>query len=188
MSSNQFGFRSGYSTELALITLTDHLKTAIDTGKLAGTLFIDFSKAFDSLNHDILFAKLNAVGVCGPALSLIRSYLHDRKHIVSISDTHSRAKLTNIGVPQGSILGPILFLVYINDLPEYITHSSCILYADDTTIYSSNTSLESLISYLNADVVKIVNWCRDNMLSINATKSKFVIFHPRKKCTGEAMH
>lgn len=85
-----------------------------------------------------------------------RFYLRDRKHVVYISDTHSCTRLTNIGVPQGSILGPILFLVYINDLSDQMKHSNCILYADDTTIYSSNTCLDSLISHLNADAAKVV--------------------------------
>lgn len=181
LSTNQFGFREGYSTDLALIYLTDKIRQAIDAGNLTGALFIDLSKAFDSLVHNILFAKLESIGIAGPPLKLLRNYLKDREYIVSISNTYSHPKTSNIGVPQGSILGPLLFLIYINDLSQCLKSSDCILYADDTTIFCSDNHLDSLIYKLNHDADSIVTWCRQNKLQINATKSQFVIFSSKHR-------
>lgn len=181
LSPRQFGFRAGFSTDLALISLTDDIKRAIDCGKFAGALFIDLSKAFDSINHNILFAKLDAIGITGPTLALISNYLQDRQQVVYISGAYSHFRTTNIGVPQGSILGPLLFLIYINDLPQCINFSDCLLYADDTTIFTSDNSLDSLLLKINADAANVANWCRRNILNINASKSTFVIFTSTNK-------
>lgn len=181
LSPCQFGFRSGYSSDLALISLTDQLKKAIDNGYYAGGVFIDLTKAFDSINHHILFNKLEAFGITGPTLLLLRSYLCNRTQKVVISNAYSSTKLTNIGVPQGSILGPLLFLLYINDLPKSLSSSSCILYADDTTIFNSDSSITSLTGKLNFDLAQLVRWCSNNMLEINTSKTKFVVFSSPQK-------
>uniref|UniRef100_A0A224Z9S1 Tick transposon n=1 Tax=Rhipicephalus zambeziensis TaxID=60191 RepID=A0A224Z9S1_9ACAR len=181
LSPCQFGFRSGLSTDLALIHLTDQLKKIIDEGLFAGSVFIDLTKAFDCLNHSILFSKLHAIGVCGPTLSLLKSYLHNRVQVVSVSNTYSRERTTNMGVPQGSILGPLLFLIYINDLPNCLSTSNSILYADDTTIYSSDKNISLLVNRLSTDLENVSSWCSANLLTINATKTKFVIFSSHQK-------
>lgn len=181
LSPCQFGFRSGYSSDLALISLTDQLKKAIDSGYYAASVFIDLTKAFDTINHDILFNKLETLGITGPPLLLLRSYLRNRTQKVVISNVYSSTKLTNIGVPQGSILGPLLFLLYINDLPNCLSSSSCILYADDTTIFNSDSSITSLTEKLNSDLLQLTRWCSNNMLQINASKTKFVVFTSPQK-------
>lgn len=181
LSPHQYGFRAGLSTDYAVLSFTDKIKTAIDSGCYAGALFVDLSKAFDSINHSILSAKLESIGVVGPALTLINSYLSHRKQAVFISNTLSSFKTTNIGVPQGSILGPILFLIYINDLPTCLTGCESFLYADDTTILSCNTSVSAVTLNLSNDFNNILLWCRKNSLQINATKTTFMIFHSHQK-------
>lgn len=109
LTPHQFGFRSNYSTEHALIEFTDTIKKFIDNGSWGGAVFIDFTKAFDTINHIILFAKLQSFGIRGPALTLLRSYLSNRTQVVKISDAFSCAINIIQGVPQGSILGPLLF-------------------------------------------------------------------------------
>lgn len=137
------------------------------------------------MNHHILFKKLNAIGITGPALTLIKSYLFDRKQTVCISGTYSEFKLTNIGVPQGSLLGPLLFLIFINDLPQCLKFSTGVLYADDTTIFTTDTNLESLIVKLSADSNNLTTWCRENMLTINSSKSRFIVFRSHHKIIPE---
>lgn len=181
LSKHQFGFRAGHSTNLALLSFTDKIKYAIDSGNYAGALFIDLTKAFDSIIHSILFHKLTAIGVVGPALSLIQSYLSDRRQAVCVSQNLSNFKTTNKGVPQGSILGPLLFLIYINDLPNCVYNSEPFLYADDTTILATDKCLHSLTEKLTSDINNILLWCRQNCLHINASKTKFMIFHSSQR-------
>lgn len=177
LSPHQFGFRPGFSTELALISFTDKIKLAIDDGSLFGAVFVDLTKAFDTINHSILFHKLASYGITGPALSLIKNYLKNRSQVVQIDGSVSSPKVTNTGVPQGSILGPLLFLLFINDLPLTLRHTDCLLYADDTTIYSSHKSIAVLLQNLNVDLKNVSDWCSRNCLHINPTKTTFVIFH-----------
>lgn len=177
LTAKQFGFRRGLSTNLAVIALTDKLKSDVDKGKYVGSVFIDFTKAFDSINHDILFCKLASLGINGPALELLRSYLLDRTQTVNISGVLSEKTIVNKGVPQGSILGPLLFLIYINDLPHCLTPATdCILYADDTTIFTSHENIDNVISQLNHDRANICHWCHQNQLLINPSRTKFLIF------------
>lgn len=181
LSTHQFGFRTGYSTNLALLSFTDNIKHAIDAGNYAGALFIDLTKAFDSINHNILLTKLAAIGVVGPALSLIQSYLSHRSQAVCVSQNLSNFKTTDKGVPQGSILGPLLFLLYINDLPDCVANSEPFLYADDTTILATDRCINSLTAKLTSDINNILLWCRQNCLHINPSKTTFMIFHSNQR-------
>lgn len=177
LSPHQFGFREGFSTELGLISFTDTIKHAIDTGNIVGAIFVDFTKAFDTINHHILLYKLEALGIRGPPLSLIRSYLTNRFQVVEINGRLSRPKLVIKGVPQGSILGPLLFLVYINDLPNCLKFTNSVLYADDTTIFAHKNSLSEVIALLNSDLDNLTSWCTLNQLYINPSKTHFMLFH-----------
>lgn len=181
LTPRQFGFRPKFSTELALIEFTDQIKNLIDSGCWAAAIFIDFTKAFDTINHRILYAKLESLGICGPALTLLQSYLLDRTQVVQFADAVSQPITTNQGVPQGSILGPLLFLLYVNDLPNCLNTSDCILYADDTTIFAGDKDLNNLTTLLNKDLSSISAWCHKNALQMNATKTCFMIFHTHHK-------
>lgn len=177
LSPHQFGFRPGFSTEHALISFTDTIKRAIDMGHIVGAIFVDFTKAFDTINHTILLHKLDALGIRGPPLSLIRSYLSNRSQVVEINGCLSQPKLLIKGVPQGSILGPLLFLAYINDLPNFLKLTSAVIYADDTTIFAHKKSLTEVLSLLNSDLDNLVSWCKLNQLYINPAKTHFMLFH-----------
>lgn len=181
LSHKQFGFHAKFPTKSALIKLTDSIKQSIDKGLWAGALFIDLTKAFDTINHSILYAKLNSLGICGPTLALLQSYLANRTQVVNYGGVLSSPIITNQGVPQGSILGPLMFLIYINDLPSSLNSSDCILYADDTTIFSSDKDLNNLLAKLNTDVAKLVSWCKNNLLKINHVKTTFMLFHSSQK-------
>ena len=130
-------FRGSHSTETALIRLVDQLLFELDQGKVSALLCVDFSKAFDLINHDILIAKLRIVGIDSKDLQLFRSYLTGQRHYVSFKDGRSSMCEIKNGVPQGSILGPLLFLVFINDLPSTIPNSTVNICADNTTCSSS---------------------------------------------------
>lgn len=176
INSCQFGFRSGSSTSLALISLLDYVKHSLDKSLFVGSVFLDFTKAFDTINHDILFSKLQSYGISGPPLTFLKSYLLDRQYVVYAADAFSEAKTSNQGVPQGSILGPLLFLLYINDLPNIVGSSHCVLYADDTTVSMSDKCLSSLTNKLNYVLNNILDWGQKNHLIINPAKTKFMIF------------
>lgn len=178
----QFGFREKFSTSHALISLTEHLKKSLDKGAFGCGLFIDLKKAFDTVNHSILLKKLDYYGIRGIANKWFKSYLSGRCQYVSINGHTSDIKPISCGVPQGSVLGPILFLLYINDLPNCSDKLTFHLFADDTNIYFSSNNLDLIQSTLNIELMHVSQWLCANRLALNIEKTNFVIFHsPRKK-------
>ena len=178
---NQYGFRKHHSTALALIHLYDKLSSAIDNKKFTIGMFIDLSKAFDTVNHEILLARLHHYGVRGTSLKWFESYLSDREQFVNYNGYSSSHKKVKCEVPQGSILGPLLFLIYINNLSSASKALDFILFADDTNIFFSHSNLESLSLIVNSELNRLTDWFRANKLSVNIKKSNFMIFRPRQK-------
>ena len=177
----QFGFRDNHSTSMALMTLVDHVANSIDNGDFTLGVFLDFSKAFDCLNHDILFKKLNFYGIRGRALDWFRSYLTERHQFVLFDNTESEYQKISCGVPQGSILGPLLFLIYVNDIVNVSDVLLFVLYADDTNGFISGRDIDSLIDKMNQELDKLVTWLYVNKLKLNVKKTHFMIFTSGKK-------
>ena len=179
--NNQFGFRSGHSTSMALTFLIDKITAAMDRKEHFLGLFIDLSKAFDTVNNSILMYKLEYYSIRGVALNLLKSYLRNRTQYVEFN--HKTSEILNIscGVPQGSILGPLLFLLYVNDLPN-ISQSLCFLmYADDTNIFMSNKCIKQLQTDMNYNIKKLVTWMNVNRLSLNVSKTHCMLFSKKYK-------
>lgn len=174
---SQYGFRNNHSTNMAISELMSDIVKGFDDKKYTLGLFLDLSKAFDTIDHDILLAKLNHYGIRGVAWDWVRSYLADREQYVEYKGTKSELKPVCCGVPQGSVLGPLLFIIYMNDLPNALTHSSGILFADDTTIRQTHENINVLFSNMNRDLHYITEWFRANKLSLNTSKTHFVLFH-----------
>ena len=173
----QYGFRKNSSTELATLELIDRLLNQMNNHKIPTNFYIDLSKAFDSLQHDILLEKLAHYGLTNKAIALLKSYLSNRKQYVQLSDVRSSVRPISVGVPQGSILGPLLFNIFINDIVKSSTKFNFILYADDTTL---NSTLDSF----GQDAVELQNifkWLDVNRLCLNVAKSKFMLFHMPQK-------
>ena len=147
-------------------------------------VYLDLSKAFDTLDHNILLRKLHHYGIRGIALDWFRSYLTDRNMYVDYKGITSKQHNINYGVPQGSVLGPLLFILYTNDLPSTLTVSKSILFADDTTIYYSHSNLNTLCTNLNKDLQILNDWFKTNKLSLNVSKTQYMIFNKKKPtCT-----
>ena len=173
----QFGFRQKYSTNHAIILLVEKIRNALSTGKIMIGVFLDLKKAFDTVNHDILLRKLYQYGIRGNILSWLKSYLTNRKQFVFLNDTTSATKSISCGVPQGSVLGPLLFILYINDLPKASHLLTPILFADDTSLFIEGSSVLDTISILNNELEKITKWLASNKLTLNIVKSHYMIFH-----------
>ena len=177
----QFGFRKNHSTALSLIYLVNKIATSIDQNEITAGVFLDLFKAFDTLDHQILFGKLEHYGVCRLALQWIESYFSNRTQFVQINDTRSSELIIRCGVPQGSILGPLFFILYINDLPKTTRLAECLLFADDTSIFYSNSDLDRVASVMNSERTKISLWMKSNKLSVNIKKTNYVIYlNPNK--------
>ena len=178
---NQFGFRKNNSTVYALAQITESIKESIDRGKFGCGIFIDLRKAFDTVNHKILLTKLEHYGIRGNILNWFQSYLSNRKQYVTINGKSSEPLEINCGVPQGSVLGPLLFLLYINDLPNISNVLNFYLFADDTNIYYESDSLNDLEKTINKELNKLYLWLNVNRLSLNLDKTNYIIFHPYNK-------
>ena len=179
--SQQFGFRSGFSTTHSLISITETIRKTLDNKKYGCGVFIDLKKAFDTVNHNILIQKLEHYGIRDVALSWFNSYLSNRKQFVNINGTNSDIRNITCGVPQGSVLGPLLFLLYINDLPNISQKLKFYLFADDTNIYFESDNLVDLEKIVNKELEKLHEWLCINRLSLNISKTNFVIFHAPNK-------
>ncbi len=176
---NQWGFAEGKSTELLLLHMTEIWKYALDQGKVVGVLLIDFKKAFDSVNHNIMMKKMQGCGISGPLLRLLESYLQERSQYVQLNESKSKTRTLTYGVPQGSLLGPRLFSIYVNDLPSAITSSEVCLFADDSTFYFIGTNIEEVIDALNETGKQISTWCSKNKLTIHTGKSEIMLLTNR---------
>lgn len=178
----QYGFREGCGTGNAITELIDDLIFEIDKKNIVGGLFIDLKKAFDTINHEILLKKLDRYGVRGIANDLIRSYLSDRKQFVAINDCRSSLQHMSIGVPQGSNIGPLLFLIFINDLSNLKLRGVPRLFADDTALFYPHLNIQSIVQDIESDLASLTNYFNGNLLSLNLSKTKYMVFHsPRKK-------
>ena len=180
LSPWQFGFQRKLNTEQNLIHALNFIGDAINKGDFCIGIFFDLRKAFDVVRHDVLLTKLEKLGIKGPALKWFSSYLSDRKQIVDINGVFSEIKSITCSVLQGSILGPLLFLCFINDFPNS-TILKVLMFADDTTCLISGSNLDSLIAKLNTEINKMALWYRTNKMSVNVSKTKYIIFHSKGK-------
>ena len=180
LSSNQYGFRKNHSTSLALIDLIEELTNSIDNKKITVGIFIDLKKAFDTINHDLLLRKLNCYGIRGVAHKWLSSYIKNRNQYVSYNNVDSKLMDITCGVPQGSILGPILFILYINDLCNVSNFLKFVLFADDANLFASGDNIISLCEEINIELLKINMWFKVNKLSLNLSKTNFMVFSNRK--------
>ena len=177
----QFGFRSHHSTEHAILTITDKIQNAIENRNYSCGIFLDFSKAFDTVHHGILINKLEKYGIRGVAKDWFVSYLTDRQHYVSVNNIMSNFHKVNCGIPQGSVLGLLLFILYINDFHGCSDLFDFHHFADDSNLFYENKNISVLESKINKELDNIHVWLCANKLSLNIEKSNFVIFHPYQK-------
>ena len=185
--SFQFGFRESHSINHALVSMTDTIKNSLDNRKFGCGIFLDLQKAFDTVNHSILLMKLEKYGIRGPALEWFKSYLSDREQYVTVNGSSSSCLNVTCGVPQGSVLGPLLFLIFINDLPNSTSVLSFYLFADDTNIYFEAENLDKLQRIVNNELKKVKQWLDVNKLSLNSDKTNFIIFKsPQHSSLGTA--
>ena len=174
---SQFGFRKKHSTDHALIEITESIRQALDNKKIACGIFIDLQKAFDTVNHEILIDKLEHYCIRGIENDWFASYLNNRLQFVSVLGIESHAKPINHGVPQGSVLGPLLFIIYINDLHLAIHNSKVHHFADDTNLLNIGTSPKKMEKLINADLNNVYKWLLANKISLNCDKTEVMIFH-----------
>ena len=194
----QFGFREGHSTSMALTILIDHILSAIDKGEIVVGVFLDLKKAFDTVDHNILLSKIYKYGIRGTAHKWLGDYLNNRKQFVSFNYADSQKLEIRCGVPQGSILGPLLFLLYVNDIVNVSSSLMPIIFADDTNIFLKGRSAKDVTETINKELSQIVLWLNSNKLSLNVTKTHYMLFRgkgrkigslfPVKMCGSEIEH
>ena len=176
ISKCQFGFREKHSTVNAVTTFIIDIIDAFENKTPTLSIFLDLSKAFDTIDHDILLTKLQFFGIRGIANLWFKSYLENRTQYVQYNTGLSTKKTIKCGVPQGSVLGPLLFVIYVNDLSHSLNHCKCIQFADDTTLYLSDRNLAKLFSNVNEDLYYLTDWFRANKLSLNVGKTNYMLF------------
>ena len=186
-AKEQNGFRSQHSTTKALATILDQLLYNMDSARLSVSVFLDFKKAFDTIDHNILIQKLGMAGIDDVTCRLIKNYLTDRTQTTKINGHLSQTRTVKTGVPQGSTLGPLLFLIFINDLPLVSQEAEFIMFADDAVLTVHHESLHHAEKVMNSILKDIARWCAENKLTLNTKKTEYVIFgsKARKKREGE---
>ena len=180
LSHKLCGFRKGYSTQYALIKLLENWRHHLENKDVVGVILCDLSKAFDTLPHDLLIAKLEAYGFGQKSLKLIYDYLNDRKQQCKVGSAYSTWLDVSTGVPQGSVLGPLLFNIFINDFFDFIEESEVCNFADDNTLYSAGKSLDEVICKLEKDMKKTMIWFENNSLAANPKKFQLMFLGTNK--------
>ena len=187
-SNFQFGFREKHTTTHAILHFINKVSYAMDNHMHTLGIFLDYSKAFDRVDHKILLRKLSHYGVRGAALDWFRSYLADRQQFVSINGFDSELQNVSCGVPQGSLLGPLLFILYINDFQYSSDVLSFNLFADDSSIFFSHKDAQVLVQTVNSELRNITSWIHANKLSLNLTKTNYMIYsNSLKMLPGDIM-
>ena len=181
LDPRQSGFRSLHSTVTALLDLTNQWCFNIDRGLINGVLFLDLKKAFDTVDHNLLLIKLEYVGVRGQTLEWLKSYLSNRSQAVFINGVLSEHEQIKCGVPQGSILGPLLFFIYINDLSSIIGIATTRMYADDTNLTFTACNIPELQEQMSVDIQCLKNWLIANKLTLNVIKTEFMLVGSRQR-------
>lgn len=175
-SNYQHAYREGHSTSTALTQMTDDWLTHIDQQNMVGAVLLDFSAAFDIIDHKILLNKLKCYGFTPSAIAWIESYLTTRTQKVLFNGCLSNAQQLQCGIPQGSSLGPLLFSIFTNDLPLVCKNACVSMYADDSTLYTSARTVEEINSVLNKELQLVFNWVSENKLVLNISKTKSIVF------------
>ena len=168
----QFGFQKFCSTEYAIVQLIDQISDAFKQNQFTLGLFIDFSKAFDTVNHEILLEKLNIYGIKNNNFNWFTSYLSQRKQYITFNQDKTDMLEIKCGVPQGSVLGPLLFLLYVNNLKNASTMLDPIMFADDTNLFYSHANIKTLFKTVNEELSHLSEWFASNKLSLNTEKTK----------------
>ena len=176
----QFGFRKNHSTLHVISLLTENITDAFEKKEQVLGIFLDLSKVFDTIDHKILLAKLWHYGIRGVANKWFDSYLNNRKQLVEVNSICSDTKIIEFSVPQGPILDPLLFSIYVNDLNKSLTSGNCIMYADDTNVFLKNKCYEELYKIANQELINIDNWLSANRLILNTDKTHYMIFRTTK--------
>ena len=172
----QSGFRSKFYTETALIDVTEYIINGLDSGELVGAVILDLKKTFDTVDSEILTKKLQWFGIKDMRLSWFENCLTDRKQTVQFKTEQSEERPVNCGVPQGSILGPLLFILYVIDLPKVCSKTKVILYADDTAILCKGKNIAQIQNTLNSEMSLCSDWFTQNKLHLNVSKTKSMLF------------
>ena len=173
---NQYGFRPGHSTDHALVYVIDNLLQALDGKEYLVGVFMDLAKAFDTINHEILLRKLLQYGITETGLNWFKSYLSNREQQVKFNRILSGKKKIVCRVPQGSLLGPLLFILYINDLYKTSNALTFGLFADDANAFIKGRNLDSVINYLNSELTNVAEWFDPSQLSLNIRKTQYMVF------------
>ena len=182
LTESQSGFRPNHSTSTALTSAVNLWLANMDAGKLNGSVFIDLKKAFDTVDHNILLRKLCCYGVDGNVLQLLKSYLTDRTQRCYVNEVTSTEQYELCGIPQGSILGPLLLIIYIpvNDFPKCMRHITPGMFADDTYITTAHEDISTIECSLNGDLTAVHNWLKTNKLSCNTSKTSYMTIGSRQ--------